>query len=275
MSSLASALIGRDAAPALKEYDSFDAALRDSDSYEDPRIIEVVSKKTRRFRDSLARDGTRRIASRQAAQNLFVLSCLERDGPQNILEVGGACGAGYFEMKHLLPDRIGRWAICETPAMTAAGKQITDDSGLSFHEDFTSAATALERLDLVIAQGVLQYSSDPLRMLKDLFELDVSYLYVTRTVVTVEGGATADGPIFSKQETDISAHGPGKLPEGIADGKSSQPLTIASLEAISSNIPAASELIYWFDESDDRVMTVGKRMLTIRDVGFLARKTNS
>lgn len=274
MSSVASALARRHAEPALKEYDSFESALRDSDSYEDPRLIDVVAQKTRRYRETLAASASRKITNRQTAQILFVLSHVQPDHPLEVLEVGGACGAGYFEVKNLLPERIARWSITETPAMAAAGNKFAKEDQLSFHSDLTSATSVLGRRDLAIAQGVLQYASNPLQLLRDLLELGFSYVYVTRTVVAVGANAAIAQPIFTRQETDISAHGPGKLEGAAIDGKSSQPLTIAGLESVSQTVSAAGELLYWFDESDDRVLTIGSRPVTVRDIGFLAKKSS-
>lgn len=271
MSSLASALSRRPADPAMKQYDSFESALRDSDSYEDPRLVEIVSRKTKHYQETLARDGTRKITSRQTAQNMFVLSYVEPDRRLEILEVGGACGAGYFEMKHLVPERIAQWSICETPAMAAAARSFTKEDALSFHSDLESATTTLVRRDLAIAQGVLQYASDPLQLLSDLLGLGFSYVYVTRTVVAVDADAAIARPIFTRQETDISAHGPGKLQGVTIDGRSSQPLTIVGLESISTAI-AGAELLYWFDESDDRALSIGGRPVIVRDIGFLVKK---
>lgn len=255
----------------MQEYDSFESALRDSDSYEDPRLIEIVSRKTSHYRQKLTADGSRKISSRQTAQNVFVLSYVEQAHPLEILEVGGACGAGYFEMKHLLPERIAQWCICETPAMAAAAKSFTNEPDLSFHSDLESGTAALGRRDLAIAQGVLQYARDPLQLLSDLLRLGFSYVYVTRTVLAVDADAAIAGPIFTRQVTDISAHGPGKLQGVTIDGKTSQPLTITGLESISTRISGA-ELLYWFDESDDRVLSIGRRLVTVRDIGFLVKK---
>ena len=171
-----------------------------------------------------------------------------------------------------MPERIEQWSIVETPAMAAAGSALTSEPGLSFHGDLESGASALNRKDLAIAQGVLQYSSDPLRMLTNLFRLGFSYVYLTRTVVAVESAARIDSPLFTQQETDISAHGPEKLPGDRVDRKSSQPLTITTLESISATVAGASRVLYWFDESDDRVLSIGGRLVTARDIGFLATR---
>ncbi|HEU4511172.1 MAG TPA: methyltransferase, TIGR04325 family [Pyrinomonadaceae bacterium] len=249
-----------------KSYPSFEAALADSNSYEDPRLTEVVKEKTQRYRESLAASRSRVIDNRQTVQNMFVLSHVEPELPLNVLEVGGACGAAYFEMQMLLPGRISHWAIVETPAMAAAAKSSIDDPALSFHSDPASAVEALDEPDLVIAQGVLQYAPDPLRMLRDLFALNFSFLYITRTAVS-----NAETPIVIKQETELAAHGPGTLPNA-PTGKSTQPLTLVSFNALVSCVPSAYELLFNFSESAERTLLIDNRAVQVRDVGFLARR---
>ena len=246
-----------------KDYETFQKALEDSNSYEDPRLIEVVKEKTRRYQDALAKGGRPAIATRQMAQNMFVLSYVEPHRGVNVLEIGGACGASYYEMQLMLPGRIRHWSIVETPGMAAAGQSSPD---LSFHSDLASAAVQLESRDLAIAQGVLQYAGDPVQTLKDLFALEFSYVYITRTAV-----ANVDRPIFTKQETDLAAHGPGTLTNA-PDGKSSQPLTLVSRETLTSAIPANYEILFNFDESDERTLSISGRPVTAREVGFLARQ---
>jgi hypothetical protein len=155
--------------PKLKGYASFAAALADSNSYEDQRLIAVVSEKTRRYREALRNSPSRTIDSRQTVQNMFVLSQVE---PQ----------------------------------------------------------------------------------------------HVTRTPVTA---VTAS--IFTKQETDLAAHGPGKLPNSPA-GKSSQPLTLLNDATLFDAVPAAYEIVFRFEESGHRTLLIDDRAVEVRDVGFLARK---
>ena len=248
----------------LVSYESFDHALADSNSYEDPRLVEVVREKTKRYRVALS-TSARTVESRQTAQNMFVIAHVEPHRAIDVLEVGGACGASYFELKHLLPNRIARWSITETPAMAHAGTNINDDPALSFHSDLTSAAEQLATRDLAVAQGVLQYTPDPSATLKALFDLQFSYVYITRTAV-----ADVDSPVYINQETDLAAHGPGTLPNAPA-GKSTQPMTLVNAASLLAAIPAIYEIVFNFVESGDRVLVAGDRRVTARDIGFLTR----
>lgn len=262
---LTARLLNRENLDQLRAYASFEEALKDSDSYEDPDLIEIVKEKTKRYRASLANDASRIIESRQIVQNLLVLSCVDQQHPIDVLELGGACGASYFELKQLLPNRIRHWSIVETAAMAEAGRNLNDDPGLSFHSDIVSAAEELESRNLAIAQGVLQYTADPLRVLETLFQLQFANVYVTRTAV-----AEVDSPVFTRQETDLANHGPGTLPNA-PSRKSSQPLTLVGADSLLAVVPSNYELVFKFVESDDRVLSIGERRVTVRDIGFLAR----
>jgi putative methyltransferase (TIGR04325 family) len=254
------ARLNRENTTELREYESFAAALRDSDSYEDPRLVDVVKEKTKRYRERLAQKPP--ITTRQLVQNLFVLSYVEPQRSINVLEIGGACGASYFETELMVPGRIRHWAIVETPAMAAAGES---DSKLSFHSDISSATNRLESRDLAIAQGALQYAGDPLQTLADLCALQMSYIYVTRTAV-----ANTQTPIFTKQGTEIAAHGPGQLPNA-PEGSSSQPMTLVSFEALLGALPSNYEILFRFEEGEERTVSIAGRPVTLRDIGFLAR----
>ena len=255
------ARLNRENTTELREYESFNAALCDSDSYEDPRLVEVVKEKTKRYRESL--DSRAPITTRQLVQNLFVLSYVEPQRPLSVLEIGGACGASFFETELMLPGRIRHWSIVETPAMAAAGASLTTDARLTFHSDIDSAV--LESKDLAIAQGAVQYAGDPLKSLADLCALELSYIYVTRTAV-----ANTQAPIFTKQVTEIAAHGPGRLPNA-PDGTSSQPMTLVSFEALTGALTANYEILFKFEEGEERNISVSGRLVSVRDIGFLAR----
>ena len=259
------ALLDRDNPQKMRAYESFADALRDSDTYEDSQLIAVVKEKTKRYRDTLANSTSRVVASRQVAQNMFVLSYVEPGRMINVLEVGGACGASYFETRHLLPNRIAHWSITETPAMTTAGQSLNRDPALSFHSDLTLATAQLASRDLVVAQGVLQYAGDPLQTLNALFELQFAFVYVTRTAV-----ADVESPVFTTQNTELAAHGPGQLPNA-PPGKSTQPMTLVSHQSLLSVVPANYEMVFTFDESGERMLAIEDRHVTVRDIGFLAR----
>lgn len=253
----------------IKTYKGFQNALSDSDTYQDPGIIETVSRKTRIFMDSLNSD--RPVTARQSAQNMFILLYVNTQSGRAVdaLELGGACGANYFELNHLLPGRIGNWHVVETPAMAVAGKKMFENNKIKFFSDIPEAAAALKNRDLVIAQGVLQYLPDPLETLGVLSGLAFKYVYITRTAVS----CNAEKPVITKQVSWLSAHGPGKIPRGIKDRITSQPLTLLPYESIVRAISDGGyKILFHFDESICSLLVIDKRNVVTKDMGFLAAK---
>ena len=251
---------------SMREYDSYDSALKDSNTYEDPGIIEVVARKTKAYRDSLISNTGNMINNRQTVQNMFVVSYVYRDLPIDVLELGGACGASYFELSHLLPGRISRWFVVETPAMATAGRRLFQDGKIKFFDNLRAAASEIGSPDLTIAQGVLQCTSNPLQTLDDLLEHASKYVYVTRTIV----GLGIERPIITKQVSNISEHGPGAFPKGLTDRKTTQPLTIVPYESIASHISVGYRIIFSFDEGKPRPLLL-RRSIMAGVIGFLTK----
>jgi putative methyltransferase (TIGR04325 family) len=199
---------------------------------------------------------------------MFVLSHVWNGRPLDVLEIGGACGASYFELAHLLPQRIRSWHVVETAGMAAAAKRLFEDNELFFYDDLGIAVSRLRNLDLLVAQGVLQYVRDPLQTLEALLRLDFTYVYITRTVV----GDDIEFPVITKQVVNLSAHGPGSVPKGFVDRKTSQPLTIVPHECITSRISIGYDVVFAFNESQDSRMSIGAKTMKTKVVGFLLRK---
>ena len=255
-------------ARSSKVYDSYEHALADSHTYEDPGVIQVVSSKTEAHKNALPAGKDKTVNNRQTVQNMFVLSYIWHDRPLDVLEIGGACGATYFELSHLLPGRIKSWHVVETPAMAAAGRRLIRGDRLTFYDALDTAVAQLENLDLLIAQGVLQYLRDPLQTLEALLKLGFTYVYVTRTVV----GDSIQHPIITKQIVNLSDHGPGAFPKGFTDRKTSQPLTIVPFESIASRISVGHTILYSFMEGENASMRIGSRTVTTTTLGFLLEK---
>lgn len=259
------------AGAALARYQSFESALQDSDTYEDPRVLEVVSRKTLIYRDALLSSTGRVVKARQTVQNMFALSYVEPQRPVDVLELGGACGASYFELSHLLPGRIKSWSVVETPSMAAAGRKHFAGDRLKFFDDLGAAAAGMESFDLIVAQGVLQYTSNPLEALDSLLGLGFKYIYVTRTAVAV-GVDEREGPLFTKQITALAEHGPGELPPGLENQSTMQPLVLVPSEALASRLPPRYRLSFRFEESEESPLLIGSKNVVTKDIGFLAIK---
>ena len=255
----------------FKEYQNYGAALAESDTYEASDIIDVVAKKTEIFRGQLANGRVPTIARRQTIQNLFVISYIRPDRPLDVLEFGGACGASYFEVAHLLPDRIRSWHVVETSAMTARAREVFQDSRLSFHDNLADATAEMKTRDLIIAQGVMQYTPEPLARVDELLALDFDHVYVTRTAV-LSGAVAADDSIIFNSESRLAEHGPGVMPSNFTDRRITTPCTLVTGASLAARAGGGYRQAFWFDEDEPQPLLTKTRTVEMKSVGFLLQR---
>lgn len=262
----------RRAPSTLTEYGSYEEALAHSDSYEAADIINVVARKTEIYRIQLVNSSSPRIGDRQALQNLFVLSHVRPERALHVVELGGACGANYFQLDHLLPGRIASWRIVETPAMAARARQAFQGSTLSFHENLPEAVANAKCRDLLIAQGVLQYTAQPLEKFAELLALNFDWVYVSRTM-TLNDDSQAE-PMIVNSESKLSEHGCGPTPSGFIDRTVTTPCTLFSAESFVARIPDTYRQQFSFDEDEPLLLRSNVRAVEAKSIGFLLRRTS-
>ncbi len=256
--------------PRRKEriYQNFSEALEDSHTYEDPGVIEVVVEKTKRYRSELEASMERNIQTRQALQNAFVVSKIYSGHQINVLEVGGACGAAFFELEYLLPGYVSRWNVVETRGMTEAAKVNFQSDRLFFCQDFNEATQSLEPLDMVMASGVIQYLEKPIKTLKSILERGFPYVYLSRTLVSKD----LEKKVFVKQKIRLSDHGPGEMPEYITDRETSQPMAILPYSELMDCTKANYSTLFLFLESPVYSIALSTRNINVFPIGLLMRR---
>jgi putative methyltransferase (TIGR04325 family) len=259
---------GRGFFHALPAYQDFDEALKNTTGYENRDIIQVVSRKTEVLRKGLSETcgQTAPIADRQMIQNMFVMSHVWSGEPLNILDIGGACGATYFVLDHLLPGKIGSWNVLETPMMAAEGMRFFQDGKLRFTDKIEEVIKKNCNFNLLFSSGVFQYLPHPTTALDRWLKMRIPFVYFTRTMVGIDSGR----PVVTKQVTDLMSHGPGPPPDGVSNYKTSQPITIIPYEMILSSFSKAYTTEFIFKEDEDKSVRVGSQLIKIRTIGFLA-----
>jgi putative methyltransferase (TIGR04325 family) len=254
--------------PSIPAYESFARASQDSETYEEPAILEVVVKKTELVRDRLRSGGRREVSTRRSVQNAFVLTYARGLAPLNVLDFGGACGASFFELDHLLPGLIAKWRVVETEAMARAARQVFQEERICLYSDLDEAVQDMPTRDLLMASGVLQYLPDPVSGLSHMLDLGFSYLYVTRTPVTAE----FKRPLIGKQVAWLSAHGPGPMPPGIPDRKVSCPITLVPEDQLLQSLSDSHAPALCFAEGEEKTMKFGGQPVVVKDIGFLLQR---
>lgn len=258
----------------LREYESFDAALRDSDTYEHPAVIDIVSKKTDLLRRALSAGGA--APGRQGLLDaLVVQTAFGETSPRRgleVVEIGGACGATFFEVDSLLPGRIARWSVVETPAMAQRGRERFADGRLAFFDDLDAALQGNGHRDLLVAKAVMQYVPAPLSLLEKLLTRGFRFCYFARNAF----GREVDRPTVVLHSKPLSSHGPGTLQEPGPALRISVPLTLLPLAGFCRCVEAAGlgVALRTGTGDPDETWSVGARTIRVFSTDFLLERAS-
>lgn len=249
----------------FRTYPSFAAASAGVVGYADPAIIDVVALKTERFRAS--RQANVPATGQLTVQGVAaVLSVSGGSSSIDVVELGGACGATFFELDAVLPDLIRRWRIVETAGMVAAAAPRFGDDRLRFHQALAEVNT-LAPPDLVFCQGTLQFIADPASALASLLLLRPRAVYVARTLVSTG----IDRPVYTRLRSRLSAHGPGPLPTGLPDHATVTPTCVMPFDALTSCLEPEYRLVVEFEEGEDLPeLACLAAAESVRNRGFIA-----
>lgn len=192
-------------------YPDYESALKQISeaSYQDPELCNMIAEKTRIYRDKLT--GTR---SDMNTTQSFLLSVIQRILIEkqvhtlNVLDLGGACGAHYFEIKRLIPKNASlKWIVIETPAMVKAAKMIKMDTNeLSFISDLSHIDL---KPHLIHSSSTLQYVEKPYEVIRQLKGLESEWLFFNRMMFN-----TGSKDLVTIQQSQMADNGPGPIPQG-------------------------------------------------------------
>lgn len=148
--------------------------------YENPELVEVVFQKT--FAYSPTKDWP------------------EIANVRTVLDFGGGCGIHYKEATRVAPSIL--WAVVETPAMALRAKELETDR-LRFFDSIDSAVSWLGPPDTVHSNGALQYTPNPIEVLRNLCALQAKTMLWYRVLL--------GQPVKELQSSFLGDNGPGSI----------------------------------------------------------------
>lgn len=148
------------------------------EGYEHPELVDVIFNKTVAFRPD---EPWREI-----------------EGAGTVLDFGGGCGLHYKQAQS--PD--ARWAVVETAAMVARAMELQTEH-LRFFTSTAEAAGWLGDVDLLHSNGALQYTAEPLAMLRELCALRAKRIVWDRV-------ALSSSSLREVQTSFLDDNGPGR-----------------------------------------------------------------
>jgi len=149
------------------------------DGYEQPELIDVIFRKTLAY----------------VPQGDWP----EMHGVSSVLDFGGGAGLHYKEAN--LPN--ARWAVVETKAMVDRAMEIATDS-LHFFPSVKEAVDWLGSVDLMYSDGAIQYTPDPMQVVRELCSVGAQKLIWRRVFFSKT-------PRVEIQSSYLGDNGPGTI----------------------------------------------------------------
>ena len=173
------------------DFASWSEVLRLADGYDDPEILQNVSRATRAVvagHASYEQDGMlflqHRVNGPVAATLLSTAA--RRQGSLSVLDFGGALGSLYWRHKQWF-QRVPtlRWSVVEQNHFVAHGSREFATDSLRFYHTIRECVAA-EAPNAVLLSGVLQYLPDPYALLNELIQHDFEVVIIDRTGISLQ-----------------------------------------------------------------------------------------
>jgi len=246
-------------------YSTYEEALADctESDYENLDIVEVVLRKTMAYRDEISTSEVARLTPTTAFSLCSLLASVD-SREINVVDFGGACGANYFLARAMLPKSVKlRWVVVETPAMAQRAASLLATDELSFSSDLGSAVNAMNRIHLLHTSGTLQCLDKPYDYLARLVSTSADHILFNRLALT-----KGSKEVITVDESWLSWHGPGPMPNGLQDKKVRYPFTLIREGVFYEALRRSYDVAMAFDD-DTGVLHVGNEQVV--GGGVLAR----
>jgi len=251
-----------------KIYNSFDEASKECKTeggYENNELCEMIGDKTQDYINNL----NKKTFMLDRNNNFPILAIhnflLESSTSNiNIIDIGGACGARYFEVRRFFPSNIKfKWWVVDTPEMVKSAK----NHGLENEELlFVDNVGVIEyKIDFVYCSGCLQYV-DYRQFLPRLMEFNPKYMLFQRTEFNEN-----NRDLFFIQQSRLFSNGPQVPPrEKYKDKEIFYPCTIIAFNNF-LNIIQTKYTLEWSYEDGFHLYQINNEKL-IRG-GLLFKRT--
>lgn len=207
-------------------------------------LAAAVASKTSSYRECLAQDAAEfRVTDTQARLFLALSRAHRPDRETTVVDIGGGCGAHFYEALKLLPSAGFRWFVVETDEMCTAAASSGPPAALHFSSSLEESLRRAAAIDLVLCSGALQYVPDAAGALTAALRSQPRYMLFSRVPV----GAN-QRTFYTVQRTRLSGNGPGPLPDHISDIDIEYPMAVFSEPELRTSFGVNQARRWFFDE---------------------------
>jgi putative methyltransferase (TIGR04325 family) len=209
--------------------------------YQDNELVRTIVEKGLLQRVSLQANRELTSAELRSASTLGFIPSKES---VSVLDFGGGTGNLHPIAQIIFPSKTFKWVVVETPELCSQAKKLISDAELQFVSSISEAGQNLSgEIDVAILGSSLQYTHEPLVVLKDILELSPNFIWITKTPFT-----DSNSPTQTFQRSRLKDNGPGKSLGRMSNREVEYPITICSSSALEELICRDYEIIFKLDE---------------------------
>jgi len=167
-------------------YDNWEAASTHASGYEASLILERVKEATLKVKSGEAKYERDSVLFNRVEHSFPVLAGLLRaaladDNRLSVLDFGGSLGSSYFQCRDFLSDISAlKWNIVEQPHFVDCGHAHFETDELRFFYTI-SECIAQTKPNVALLSSVLQYLTEPYKVLGELMDAGIPYIVIDRT----------------------------------------------------------------------------------------------
>lgn len=135
---------------------------------------------------------------------VFAALILSNRDISRVVELGGAAGYHFFNLKTALPSKELRWTIVETSLFCEVASRREDLHPLHFCDNLQEAFSSYSgEVDLLYCSRALQYLTDPITTLNEICKLAPKFIFLSGIAFSPD----RDIHVY-EQISEISSNGP-------------------------------------------------------------------
>jgi putative methyltransferase (TIGR04325 family) len=167
--------------------------------YENLELINSIIDKTVIIKESMQAERRIYIDSFR----VFAALILGNRDVTRVVDLGGAAGYHYFNLKTALPSKELKWTIVETSLFCEVASRREELHPLIFCDNLEEAFSQSGEVDLLYSSRALQYLNDPIKTLNEICKLAPKFIFLSGIAFSPD----KDIHVY-EQISKISSNGP-------------------------------------------------------------------
>jgi putative methyltransferase (TIGR04325 family) len=206
--------------------------------YENSELVSEIVRKTIKRRGELVSGAPLQLSEMRSMIGLLNL----KSDNLRVLDFGGGAGTHFDTFSSVFPNLIIEYYVVETPEMVNTAKKMRSPEGKLNFLTLEELEGVSKEFDLLLINSSLQYTTDPIEILKSLIKLKPKQIWMTRLPLNEESET-----LTISQISKLSDNGPG-INSNYNNEKVEYVATIAPRASLESELSEEYKILAMFQE---------------------------